>query len=68
MIADGHLAMLRHFVTSLRTGAHCGSEGERGWEVLAVVDASLRSMASGRREPVATKERDNPFTQPEERA
>jgi predicted dehydrogenase len=67
MIADGHLAMLRHFVTCLRTGAPSGSEGERGWEVLAVVDAALRSMSSGRREPVATNGRENPFTQPEER-
>jgi predicted dehydrogenase len=68
MIADGHLAMLRHFITCLRTGAPCASEGERGWEVLAVVDAALRSMSSGRRETVVAREREKPFKQHEERA
>ncbi len=68
MIADGHLAMLRDFVTCLRTGSPCGSEGHHGWEVLAVVDAALRSMKSGRREAVATQERGKPSNQSQERA
>jgi predicted dehydrogenase len=53
MIADGHLAMLSHFVDCLRTGKPSRFDGQRGWEVLAVVDAAVRSMASGSREPVA---------------
>lgn len=56
MIADGHLDMLRHFVSCLRTGAPSTFEGRRGWEVLAVVDAALRSMSSGCREPVLTRD------------
>jgi predicted dehydrogenase len=53
MVADGHLAMLTHFVDCLRTGAPSRFDGQRGWEALAVVEAATRSMASGRREPVA---------------
>ena len=58
MIADGHLDMLRHFVTCLRTGAPSTFDGRRGWETLAVVDAAVRSMSSGRREEVATSDSD----------
>jgi predicted dehydrogenase len=59
MVADGHLDMLAHFLSCIRTGAPSPYEGQRGWEVQAVVDAAARSMVSGRREaverrPVAT--------------
>ncbi|MFF5293993.1 Gfo/Idh/MocA family protein [Paractinoplanes globisporus] len=52
LVADGHLAMLGHFVDCLRTGAPSRSEGTTGRDMLAVVDAAVRSVASGRRENV----------------
>lgn len=51
-IGDGHLAMLRHFVDCLRSGAPSRSEGAVGLEILAAVDAANRSAASGCRELV----------------
>jgi predicted dehydrogenase len=53
-VADGHLAMLTHFVDCLRTGAPSRSEGEAGLAILAAVEAAVRSAASGRREAVPT--------------
>jgi predicted dehydrogenase len=51
-IADGHLAMLSHFVASIRSGVPSRSEAEEGRAVLAVVDAAARSAATGSREIV----------------
>ena len=51
-IADGHLAMLSHFIDCIRTGAPSSSEGVVGLRVLEVVDAAMQSLATGRREPV----------------
>jgi predicted dehydrogenase len=51
-VADGHLAMLQHFVDCLRSGAPSRSEGEAGLAILAAVEAAVRSAVSGRREPV----------------
>jgi predicted dehydrogenase len=52
LVADGHLEMLSHFAGCVRTGAPSVSEGAVGRDVLAVVDAAARSLASGRRETV----------------
>jgi predicted dehydrogenase len=52
LLADGHLAMLTHFIDCLRSGEPSGSEGEVGRDVLGVVDAALRSVRSGAREGV----------------
>lgn len=51
-IADGHVAMLGHFVECLRTGAQSEFEGEYGRAILAVAVAAMESARSGRREPV----------------
>jgi predicted dehydrogenase len=56
LLADGHLAMLTHLVECLRSGAPSVSEGEVGRDVLAVVDAALRSVSSGAREIVLREE------------
>jgi predicted dehydrogenase len=56
LVADGHLAMLSHFVTCIRDGTPSLSEGEIGRDVLAVVEAATRSVASGRREHVMNTE------------
>jgi predicted dehydrogenase len=53
-IGDGHLAMLRHFIDSLRRGVPSRSDAAVGLAILAAVDAASRSAASGRREPVAS--------------
>ena len=53
LVADGHLAMLTHFVDVIRTGTPSSSEGQVGRDVLAVVDAAMRSLDSQRRESVA---------------
>ncbi|NAS23649.1 Gfo/Idh/MocA family oxidoreductase [Herbidospora sp. NEAU-GS84] len=52
LLADGHLDMLTHFTNCIRTGEPSVSEGRVGRDVLAVVDAATRSLASGRRENV----------------
>jgi predicted dehydrogenase len=52
LVADGHLAMLSHFVDCVRTGRPSVSEGDVGRDVLRVVDAATRSLASGAREKV----------------
>ncbi|MEV0720273.1 Gfo/Idh/MocA family oxidoreductase [Asanoa sp. NPDC050611] len=52
LVADGHLAMLGHFLDCLRSGAPSLSDGQVGRDVLAVVDAAYRSVASGRREEI----------------
>jgi predicted dehydrogenase len=52
LLADGHLAMLTHFIDCLRSGEPSVSEGEVGRDVLGVVDAALRSIGSGAREGV----------------
>lgn len=49
-IADGHVAMLDHFVECVRTGQRSLSEGSFGREVLAVIDAALASSRSGARQ------------------
>jgi predicted dehydrogenase len=52
LIADGHLAMLTHFVDCLRTGAPSRSEGTVGADVLRVVQAATRSLKTGAREHI----------------
>lgn len=52
LLADGHLDMLGHFVECIRTGAASPSEATVGQHALAVVEAAVRSMSSGHREPV----------------
>ncbi|SNT60712.1 Predicted dehydrogenase [Asanoa hainanensis] len=52
LVADGHLAMLGHFLDCLRTGAPSLSDGQVGRDVLAVVDAAYRSVTSGQKETV----------------
>jgi predicted dehydrogenase len=55
-IADGHSAMLTHFLDCLRDGTPSGSEAEDGRVILAVVEAAAASVQSGRRELVSKKE------------
>lgn len=55
-IADGHHAMLAHFIDCLRSGRKSESEAEDGRAVLAVVEAAMRSARSGRREQVVALE------------
>lgn len=52
-IADGHSAMLAHFISCLRDGSPSFSEAADGRAALAVVEAALRSARSGRRQAVA---------------
>jgi predicted dehydrogenase len=52
LLADGHLDMLAHFLDCIRTGEPSRSEGEVGRDVLRVVEAATRSVASGARENV----------------
>jgi predicted dehydrogenase len=54
-IADGHVAMLAHFVECLRDEAPAVSEGPEGRAALAVIEAAARSARSGRREDVAER-------------
>jgi len=49
-IADGHRAMLGHFIDCLRSGRKSESEAADGRVVLSVVEAALRSARSGQRE------------------
>jgi predicted dehydrogenase len=55
-VADGHLAMLSHFVASIRSGLPSLSEAEEGRAALAVVEAAERSAATGRREAVRVRQ------------
>jgi predicted dehydrogenase len=50
LIADGHLAMLTHFVDCLRTGEPSRSEAAVGLNVLRVVRAATRSLETGARQ------------------
>jgi predicted dehydrogenase len=49
-VADGHLAMLQHFLTCVRSGEPSRSEGEEGLRILAAVEAATRSARTGCRE------------------
>jgi predicted dehydrogenase len=51
-IADGHRAMLGHFIDCLRSGQKSESEALDGRVVLSVVEAAIRSAQSGQREAV----------------
>jgi predicted dehydrogenase len=55
-VADGHVAMLIHFIEALRSGALSRSEAVVGWNALAVIEAATASVASGRREPIRTRD------------
>jgi predicted dehydrogenase len=50
LVADGHLAMLTHFVDCLRDGQPSRSEGTVGLDVLRVVEAATRSLQTGARQ------------------
>lgn len=54
-VADGHVAMLSHFIEAIRSGEPSRSEAEVGWNALAVIEAATASVASGRRETVRTR-------------
>jgi predicted dehydrogenase len=43
-IKDGHLAMLRHFLTCIEGGEPCRSTGEDGLRIMEMVDAAYRSI------------------------
>jgi predicted dehydrogenase len=53
LVADGHLAMLTHFLETRRTGAESSSEGSVGLDVLRVVEAAVVSADRGVRTAVA---------------
>jgi predicted dehydrogenase len=55
-VADGHTAMLTHFIEALRSGAPSRSEAVVGWNALAVIEAAATSVASGRRELIRTRD------------
>jgi predicted dehydrogenase len=52
LVADGHLAMLTHFIDCIRSNVPSLSEGRVGVDVLQVVESAYRSVASGRRQNV----------------
>ncbi len=52
LVADGHLAMLTHFLDARRTGEPSRSEGRVGLDVLRVVEAALASATDGARTAV----------------
>jgi predicted dehydrogenase len=56
-VADGHVAMLEHFIECLRTGDTSLSEGSFGREVLAVIETAVTASRSGARQrvPLATE-------------
>jgi predicted dehydrogenase len=54
-VTDGHVAMLTHFIEALRSGAPSRSEISVGWNALAVIEAAVASVKSGRRETVRTR-------------
>jgi predicted dehydrogenase len=56
LLADGHLAMLGHFLDCIRDGTPSRSEGHVGRDALAVIEAATRSVQSGRREHVHHRE------------
>jgi len=53
-VADGHVAMLEHFLACLRTGEESLSEASFGREVLAVIEAAVASARTGTRQRVST--------------
>ena len=55
-VADGHTAMLAHFMEAVRTGSASRSEAVVGWNALAVIEAAAASVASGRRELIKTRD------------
>jgi predicted dehydrogenase len=54
-VTDGHMAMLTHFIDALRSGNPSKSEAALGWNALAVIEAAVASVRSGRREEVKTR-------------
>lgn len=54
-VADGHVAMLGHFIECLRSGAPSQSEATVGWNALAVIEAATAAVKSGRRETIRTR-------------
>src|SRR5258705_4973512 len=52
-IADGHVAMLDHFISCLRTGEESLSEAAFGREVLAVIEAAVVSARTGSRQTLS---------------
>jgi predicted dehydrogenase len=52
LIADGHLAMLEHFLDARNAGVPSRSDGEVGLAVLEVVDAAMRAAETGQRTAV----------------
>lgn len=54
-MTDGHVAMLTHFIEALRSGTPSESEASVGWNALAVIEAAVASVQSGRRHAVKTR-------------
>lgn len=54
-VTDGHVDMLRHFISCIRTGEPSASEATVGWNALAAIEAAVASTRSGRREIVRSK-------------
>jgi hypothetical protein len=54
-VTDGHVDMLRHFVSCIRTGELSASESTIGWNALAAIEAAVASMQSGRREIIRSR-------------
>jgi predicted dehydrogenase len=54
LVADGHLAMLEHFVDAHRSGEASRSEGRIGLEVLEIAEAALTAAHTGSRQRVAS--------------
>jgi predicted dehydrogenase len=44
-VKDGHLAMLKHFLTCIESGEPCRSTGEDGLRIMEMVDAAYRSIS-----------------------
>jgi predicted dehydrogenase len=49
LIADGHLAMLAHFVDCVRSGSPSRSDAQLGREAVQVIEAALKSASTGQR-------------------
>jgi predicted dehydrogenase len=54
-VTDGHVDMLRHFMSCIRTGEPSASEATIGWNALAAIEAAVASTRSGRREVIRSR-------------
>lgn len=54
-VADGHVAMLTHFIEAVRNGTPSECDAKVGWNALAVIEAAAASVQSGRKCAVKTR-------------